>query len=208
MRRALILTTLLAAASARADDGVYVKESFGVGKARGQLEPIVGNAMHSRLGVGWRWRWLAIEPWLGSDLQLDREGAFRGFVGGEPADGRADLTQFGADLKLIAPLHRSGPVIVEGYLRGGASYASTNGALSDYSGHALGAGAGVQLKGRVRALGFLWAPLFWVKRGPMVTGALYFDQGYEFVDLHRAGSMPVSARVGNVSVGFAIGSAF
>ena len=41
----------------------------------------------------------------------------------------------------------------------------------------------------------------------MVTGALFLDAGYDFYALRgpRAG---IDARVGHVSVGFAIGSAF
>ena len=202
-----VLVSVLAIGTAHAD-GVYFKESFGVSRARGELEGTVGNAIHTRLGAGFRVRWLAVEPWLGTDLQTGRDGAFRGFVGGEPETGRADLTQYGIDLKAIAPLHRSTDVTLEGYLRAGPSLVGGNGALADYSGQALGVGAGMQLQGRVRALGFLWAPLFFLERGPKVTGALYVDQGYEFVRLRKRDAMPIDAHVGNVSVGFAIGSAF
>ena len=207
MFRALLVSAVVLAGTARAD-GIYFKESFGVGRGRGDLEPIVGNAMHTRLGVGARLRWFAIEPWLGSDLQTSRDGAFKGLVGGEPSEGRADLAQYGIDLKAIAALHQTADIVVESYVRGGASLAGGNGALDGYRGEGLGIGAGIQLRGRVRALGFLWAPLFLVKRGPRVTGALFFDQGYDFVWLRHRDAMPVTARVGSVSVGFAIGSAF
>ena len=207
MLRAFLISAVVFAGTARAD-GIYFKESFGVGRAAGALEPLVGNAMHTRLGVGARLGWVAIEPWLGSDLQTSRDGAFKGFVGGEPAEGRADLAQYGIDLKAVAQLHHTEDVVVESYVRAGASLASGNGALDGYRGEGLGVGAGIQLRGRVRALGFLWAPLFFVKRGPKVTGALFIDQGYEFVWLRHRDAMPVTAHVGSVSVGFAIGTAF
>jgi hypothetical protein len=207
MLRASLVAVVLFTGAARAD-GIYFKESFGVGRARGALAPLVGNALHTRLGVGARLGWVAIEPWLGTDLQTEREGAFKGLVGGEPAEGLADLAQYGIDLKAIASLHQTADVVVESYVRGGASLAGGTGALDGYSGEGLGIGAGMQLRGRVRALGFLWAPLFFAKRGPKLTGALFIDQGYEFVWLRHRDAMPVTARVGSISVGFAVGSAF
>lgn len=203
-----MLAVTLLASHAHADDGYYFAETIGVGMARGDLEPIVGRSIQTRLAVGARVKWLAIEPWLRSDLQLEREGAFRGIVGGEPAPGRADLEAYGLDLKLIGPLYR-GPSgeIVEAYVRGGASFAGGTGMLEHHDGMAYGAAAGIQISGRVRALGFLWAPLFFIKRGPKVTGALFLDQGYDFYRL-RDGRSTVDARVGHVSVGFAIGSGF
>ena len=188
--------------------GVYFLESFGVGRARGALAPMVGGAIHARIGVGARWRFLAVEPWISSDMQWDREGAWRGFIGGEPAAGRADLEYYGIDAKLVAPLFR-GPSgeRLEGYVRGGGRLVGATGALDGYSGHGVGAAAGFQLVGRVRALGFLWTPLFFVKRGPKVTGALFIEQGWELVTLRRGGDR-ISAAIGHVGVGFGLGSRF
>jgi hypothetical protein len=45
---------------------------------------------------------------------------------------------------------------------------TANGELDGYGGFGLGVGGGVQLRGSVRALGFLWGPLFFVERGPKV----------------------------------------
>lgn len=188
--------------------GFYFLESFGVGKARGALAPMVGNAVHARLGVGARWRFLAIEPWIGSDMQLDRDGAWRGFVGGEPSDGRADLEYFGIDAKLVAPVYRGrNGELLEGYLRGGGRLVAGTGVLDGYTGRAFGAAAGFQIVGKVRALGFLWTPLFFSKRGPKVTGALFIEQGWELVALRRDGDR-IAGAVGHVGVGFGVGSSF
>ena len=46
------------------------------------------------------------------------------------------------------------------------------GALAGYHGRGIGAAAGAQLTAKVRALGFLWAPLFFIDRGPMLTRSL------------------------------------
>lgn len=208
LARATFVLALTAASLARADDGYYFTETVGVGIARGDLEPLLGRSIQTRLAVGARVKWLALEPWMRSDLQLDRVGAFRGIVGGEPAEGRADLAAYGLDLKLVGPIYRgANGEKLEAYVRGGASLASGTGMLERHDGMAYGAAAGIQLTGRVRALGFLWAPLFFVKRGPKVTGSLFLDQGYDFYRL-RDGTSTINARVGHVSVGFAVGSGF
>lgn len=196
---------------ARAEaDGIYFLESFGVGRAGGDLAPLVGNAMHTRIAVGARVRWLAIEPFIGTDMQTSRVGAFRGLVGGEPAEGRADLERYGVELKALAPLFR-GPSgeRIEAYVRGGASLVGATGMLESYRGQAVGFATGLQLTGKVRALGFLWAPLFFMNKGPKVTGALFIDQGWDFYRLRSDDDGPtLQARVGHVSIGFAIGSSF
>jgi len=205
--RTFVLAIALAATPAQAD-GVYFAESFGVGMARGSLEPTVGNAIQSRLALGARVRWLALESWIMSNMQTDREGAWRGLAGGAPAAGRADLEAYGFSLKAIAPLHRGRSAILEGYVRVGPSIVSGTGMLEGYRGVGFGASAGIQLTGKVRALGFLWAPLFFMTKGPKVTGSLFLDQGWDVIRLDRPDARSIRARVGHVSVGFAVGSAF
>jgi hypothetical protein len=206
MRAQLVLATLLTTSVAHAD-GVYFAESFGVGKARGALEPTVGNALQSQLALGARVDWLAVEAFIGSNMQTDREGAFKGFAGGEPAEGRADLGSYGFSLVANAPLYRTSTEMLEGYVRVGPSIISGTGALADYHGAGLGASAGIRIIGRVRALGFLWAPLFFVKKGPKVTGSIFLDQGWDFVRLERENMPVINARIGHVTVGFSIGTA-
>lgn len=189
------------------DEGVYFAESFGVGQARGELASTVGNALQSKLAVGARVRWLALETWIQANMQTDREGAWKGLAGGEPADGRADLEQYGFSVKLIAPMYRAKDSLLEGYVRFGPSIVGATGMLESYRGTAFGASAGLQLKGQVRALGFLWAGFFFMKKGPKVTGALFLDQGWDWMKLSD-GERTIRARVGHVTVGFAVGSSF
>ena len=202
LRAAAVVATL--ASTAYADTGVYIGESIGVGLSRDELAGIVGQPMHIRVMAGVRFGDVAIEPWVLTDLQQDREGAWRGIIGGEPAMGSADLEHYGIDGKYIVRLDPR----LSAYVRGGPSIVSANGALDGYSGYGFGAGAGVQLSGRVRALGFLWSPLFFVAKGPKITGALFLDQGWDFFRLRKAGAPGIDSRIGHVSVGFALGSAF
>jgi hypothetical protein len=189
--------------AARAD-GAYIDESFGVASTQGRLAGMLGNPMHLRLGVGMRLGDFAIEPWLLSDLQTDRIGAFKGLVGGDPAVGSADLNAMGIDLKYIVPIDPH----LDVFVRGGPLTADGNGSLTGYAGRGLGFGGGAQITGKVRALGFLWSPLFFLKRGPLVTGSLFLDAGYDFYFLRMPGGAPIDTRVGHVSIGFAVGSAF
>ncbi|HEY4058547.1 MAG TPA: hypothetical protein VGM39_18165 [Kofleriaceae bacterium] len=193
----------LAPAVARAD-GVYASESIGVSIPDDSLAPYLQQPLKVRLAVGARWRFVAVEPWLSSDLQLDRDGATRGILGGTPAQGTADLATYGIDAKLIGKLDEH----LSAYVRMGPSRAEANGMLDGYAGWGMGAAAGVQLTGRVRALGFLWTPLFFVKRGPMITGSLFLDQGVDFYRLRMSGAPDINARVAHVSIGFALGSDF
>jgi len=203
-----VLVAVVAWSTAAHADGVYVTESFGVATGRGALEGPLGHVIHARLALGARVRFLAVEPWLMSELQDEREGGLRGFVGGDPVAGRADLDAYGVDARLIAPLYRTTTSRLEAYVRGGPFIASGTGALAGYHGRGAGFAGGLQITGRVRALGFLWAPLLFLKRGPMATGAIYLDQGYDFYELQMGDTRPIRARVGHVSFGFAIGQSF
>jgi len=190
-------------------DGMYITESFGVATGRGQLAEPLGNVIHARLAFGARMRFLAVEPWMLSELQDEREGGLRGFLpGGDPVPERADLDAYGVDARVIAPLYRNRTSRLEAYVRGGPFIASGHGVLDGYTGRGAGVATGLQITGRVRALGFLWAPLLFVKKGPMATGAIYLDQGYDFYDLQMPGAPPIQARVGHISFGFSIGQAF
>ena len=205
--RALAVAAALAApGGARADkiDGLYLTESFGVASASGRFSSMIGTPLHLRLAAGVRVGNAAIEPWILSDLQTDRDGATLGIAGGDPRPGAADINSWGVDFKYIIPLERH----VSLFARGGPMVSDGTGALAGYHGRGIGAAAGAQLTGKVRALGFLWAPLFFLDRGPMVTGALLIDAGYDFSFLRMAGAPPIHARIAHASVSFAIGSAF
>jgi hypothetical protein len=203
---AAVAAALAVPAGARAEgiDGLYLTESFGVASAGGRFSSMLGTPLHLRLAAGVRVGNAAIEPWILSDLQTDRDGATLGIAGGDPRPGAADINSWGVDFKYIVPLERH----VSLFARGGPMVSDGTGALAGYHGRGIGAAAGAQLTGKVRALGFLWAPLFFVDRGPMVTGALLIDAGYDFSFLRMSGGPPVHARIAHASVGFAVGSAF
>ena len=118
-----------------------------------------------------------------------------------------DLASYGVALRTIVPIHRSEKVTFEGYTRMSAGLVESTGRLDGFAGNVLGVGGGFQVRGRVRALGFAWAPLFFVKRGPKVTGALFVDYGYDRMTLARADRELVT-RTNHLVMGFAIGSAF
>jgi hypothetical protein len=202
---AAIFAALIARDARAGDgDGAYITESFGVATASGRSSAMIGTPLHLRLAIGMRLGNVAIEPWILSDLQIDRDGATLGIAGGDPRPGAADVNSKGLDAKYIVAVDPH----VAMFARGGPLVSDGTGALSGYHGRGIGVAAGAQLTGKVRALGFLWAPLFFLERGPMVTGALFVDAGYDFYFLRMPGAPALDARVGHISLGFAVGSAF
>jgi hypothetical protein len=193
------LLLLFVAQTARAD-GFYATESFGGTKITDKLGDSISGAFRIRVSVGWRHRQFALEGFVAGDLSTDEKpGAYYG----PPAA----LTTYGFDLKYIRPVMEH----VEFYLRGTISRGSTDGVLDGYSGRGLGMGAGAQLKGKVRALGFLAWPLFFTGIGPKVTGALFIDDGVDFLRLHKGGDQhaaSVDAQLSHLTFGFAVGSDF
>lgn len=208
MRRVLLLLAWLFAAPASAD-GIYFTESFGGSDVKDQLATYIPSAVHFRIAVGMRSGAWAVETHLGAHIAAEE--------GTDTTDDRPSwdrynaLTAYGVDLKYIQPLFGEH---VEAYLRGGLRYAMMDGgpSIQDYAGRGVGGGAGVQLKGKVRALGFLAWPFFFLKIGPKVTGALWLDADYSFYRLHPGGRQDatpsVDAKITTISGGFAIGSDF
>lgn len=201
--RALLVMLLLTSADARAEDGIYFHQTVGVGQAQ---DPLIDKTIQTRAGVGARVRWLALEAWAASDTQPARDGALFGIVGGEPKLG-TDLASYGMSTRLILPIHRTDTALLEGYARVGAGLVEATGQLDGFAGHTWIGGGGIQIKGRVRALGFAWGPLFFMKRGPRVTGALFVDYGYERMTLHGA-DREIRTGMSHLVMGFAVGSSF
>src|SRR5438128_2382925 len=100
---AAVVVAAALAADARAEgiDGLYLTESFGVASAGGRFSSMIGTPLHLRLAAGVRLGSAAIEPWILSDLQTDRDGATLGIAGGEPRPGAADVNSWGVDFKYI-----------------------------------------------------------------------------------------------------------
>ena len=210
MRVALAATTvaafaLLAAPRPAVADGTYFTMGFGPGDVGSELRDYSAETFRIRAGIGHR---------IGNV-------AFEGFVGGDIMDDYqvSEASSVGLDVKYILPLSAN----FQAYVRGSASRMSTNlgsGGYDDcygcyydgreYSGRGLGAGAGLQLRGKVRAIGFLYWPLFFVPAGPKVNAALFVDHGYDFYRLHpddgRGGT--IDAKLYRWTFGFNVGQDF
>lgn len=190
LRPALVLVLVLSAASARAD-GLYYFEGVGGTKVHDELSAYMTDAVNVRVGVGMRRHAWAYELFLGGHINT----AF---------DDNTTLMTGGLNIKYIQPLASH----LEVYLRGSASLGGGSQALEGWSGRGLGAGAGIQLKGKGSVLGLLWWPLFFTHVGPRMTAALWLDTGYEFYRLHGDKPTAIDAQLSTVTLGFALGSDF
>ncbi|HEY5935518.1 MAG TPA: hypothetical protein VIU61_12800 [Kofleriaceae bacterium] len=191
--RFLIVATLCASAATASADGLYVTEAFGGTKIGDELGEHTSGGFRLRLGIGAKVaeHW-AVDGWIAGAIPVELYNA-------------PTLTTYGLDLKYINSLSEHFDL----HLRGTVSRGHLSGArLDDYSGRGLGAGAGISAKGKVRALGFLFWPLFFTGIGPKVTAAVFVDSGYEFYRLHRSGNRSIDAQVTNMTLGFAVGSDF
>lgn len=191
--------------TARAD-GFYYQQSYGVSSARGDDAHVLGESLQLRIGFGWRWGALQVGPTFYGHLAVIRDHATLGILGGDPQPGDSDIEVVGADVRYNARLHRN----VSIYMRGGPRYAhGTAGVLDGAVGPGVGAGTGVAMTGKVRALGFLFLPLFWSNKGPMITATLFLDHNVEY---YRMGSdtsaMDASLPIVGTSIGFGAGSFF
>ena len=204
-RAAIALACLLAAAGAARADGFFYEETFGASSARGPERDVLGKMLHVKLGVGFRLGDWSLEPWFGSDVTLDRMGATLGIYGGMPVPGRADVSTMGLDVKYATPRDHGLSI----YLRGGPRVLTGDmGALAGASGRGLGVGTGVELVGKVRALGFLWAPLFFLHKGPFITGALFVDAGLDEYALDTPERTTRAVTQVTTSIGFSAGTDF
>ncbi len=213
MNRLLTVVVLCGLASSAAADGVYFTESVGGTAIGGELGDGTSKGMRVRIAGGIRRKNWAIEGWLAGDLATGHSNldappvACRGTGGGgcssEPHHDNtsAGLFALGVDAKYIRPLTPH----IELYLRGGLGRGISDGG---YSGNGIGVGAGIQLKGKVRALGFLFWPMFFVPWGPKVTAAVFLDNGVAFYRLQRDGSGSRDAHLTHLTLGWAVGSDF
>jgi hypothetical protein len=199
MVRLLVILACLWAGPARAD-GFYFTESFGGSDVKSDLAAYIPSAVHVRIALGMRSGAWALETHIGAHI---------GNGQGTAPDDRPRWT-YGLDLKYIQPMSKH----FEAYLRGGLRYGSMDDGspIDSYSGRGLGGGAGLQFKGKVRALGFLCFPFFFMNIGPKITGALWVDASYSFYRLHPDGRLDVTpaidAKITTLSGGFAVGSDF
>lgn len=228
MRRLLPVFLICATAGGAAADGFYFTESLGGTNVKDELGSRMSSAVRIKLALGVRRRSWAIEGWIAGDIAANEGyGDGYGYDGGAapppcasrnsgcegPYDtavgyGPTSLTTYGLDLKYLQPVSEH----IEIYLRGSISHGVMSGQLDGYGGRGLGVGAGVQLKGKVPAIGFLWWPLFFTGWGPKVTAAVFVDDGYDFYRLHPGDRLEagpaIDAQLSHLTLGFAVGSDF
>jgi hypothetical protein len=220
MRAALLTALLVLGSSTASAEGLYAGYSLGGSSVGDELGQDINDAMRIRVSVGYRLskRW-AVEGFVGGDIGTSSHLVNRSYAascgdcGGDvvqpPQWGYSrstSLTTVGVDVKYLRPLGEK----FEVYLRGSLGKGWLDD--SDYSGRGFGLGAGAQIKGKVRALGFLFWPLFFVPWGPKVTAALYADAGSDFYRLHRHGDIDnpdsIDGSINRFTIGWAVGSDF
>jgi hypothetical protein len=210
--RSLLVLAALALASPAAADGFYFTEEFGGSDVKSDLGEHMSSAFRFRVAVGMRHGPWSLEANIGAHIRT--EGGDESEQGDYYYPPYAALTTYGLDLKYTQQAF--GPV--EMYLRGGLAYALMDDEApgkqnaTGFAGRGVVGGAGVQLKGKVRALGFLAWPFFFLKIGPKVTAALFVDASYSYYRLHpdgRLDALPnIDAKITSITGGFAIGSDF
>lgn len=201
--RLAALAVVLATTAAHAD-GFYYSQGYGISSVRGDAAPLIGESIQLRLTAGWRFGAFTVGPWAAVDMAGERDGAYFRFVGGEPTMGDSDLKSYGVDGRYTQALHER----VNAYVRTGPRYAAGLGALDGYSGFGVGAATGLQVTGRVRALGFLFAPLFFTNYGPKITASSFIDANVDWYHLDKAGMPSLSMPLVGVTVGIGAGSHF
>jgi len=195
---ALVLVILAAMSGGARADGYYFSESFGGAKFKDQLSAYLPGSFRVHAAIGMRRGAWALETFVTADAN-DNDGTY--------VANNTGLLAYGLRLKYLCPLASH----VDVYLHGSASYGFASGTLDGYGGRGLGVGAGIQLKGKVPALGFLFFPLFFADAGPKVTAALFLETGYEFYRLHDTsggGGASIDAQINSMTGGFAVGTDF
>lgn len=204
---ALVLTA--GAGSARAD-GWYFGEAFGLTEVGDEMATRFDDSnFTARVALGRQ-----IGPWtIDAYIQvMDLDGVGR-FAGAS-----FSAATVGLDARYIVEV--AGPLQV--YVRGGLSKTTVytnsdaeyaNGDVrvplrDDYEGRGINYGAGVRLSGKVRALGLLYWPLFFLQRGPKVNASLYFDTSRQFVRLHHPRAATLDGTLSTWTFGFSIGGGF
>ncbi|MBK9035681.1 MAG: outer membrane beta-barrel protein [Myxococcales bacterium] len=198
----LLAAVTLHSAPAHAD-GTYFSMGMGPGEVSDELGAYVRDTIHARFALGHRVGHIAVEGYIApeGDTEIDAPYAY-------------SALRLGVDARYVLPVSSG----LQVYVRGGlskvsatlSSYGDGRYAERDFEGRGLGGGAGVQLRGKVRALGFLYWPLFFVPAGPKVDAAIFIDHGVEFDRLHAVTGpeRSIDARFTRLTIGFNVGADF
>jgi hypothetical protein len=201
----MVTLGLAASASESHADGWYFTEGMGQSELNGELSDYFeGGDLAGRVSLGRRGHTWSVEA---NFMATGLEGR-RVFAG----NSYSALT-IGLDAKYHVPLGTSGLGV---YLRGGLNKMNLDGSWGnfdelrgdEYEGRGITYGAGVQIKGKIPAVGFLFWPLFFTDIGPKITGALWLDTSRQFVRLHHPNGPSLDGDFSTWTLGFAIGSDF
>ena len=199
---------LIAAATTARADGWYFSEGFGQTQISDEMaSKFADSDFTARIALGRQ-----VGPW-----------AIEAYVQGMSMDGRANFAggdysavTVGVDARYFVKL--AGPLQL--YLRGGLNKMSLHGSHAsnreaaidprggDYEGRGITYGAGIRLSGKVRALGLLYWPLFFLPYGPKVNASLWLDTSNQFVRLHNPNARSLDGRLSTWTFGFSIGGGF
>lgn len=201
--------TLFATTTARAD-GWYFSEGFGQTEIGDEMaSKFSGSNFTARIALGRQVGPWAIDAYV-QVMSMDGRGSYAG--------GDYTAATVGVDARYFVKL--AGPLQV--YLRGGlnkmslhehSGYISNREAAfdprgGDYAGRGITYGAGIRLSGKVRALGLLYWPLFFLPYGPKVNASLWLDTSNQFVRLHNPHARSLDGRLSTWTFGFSIGGGF
>jgi hypothetical protein len=202
VRLAIAFAALLALASPAAADGFYFLEGVGGSHYHGELADHTSatEGIHIRGAIGWRVGNLALEAFVQAELPIGYVTTTESRT--RPGPKIDQPGYFGVDFKVIQPLSRHWSM----YARGGLSKMIVTD--SDYEGRGVQATGGIQIAGKVPALGYLWWPLFFLTdRGPKVHSALWLEASTSYHRLHGSGPT-IDARISGWTLGFSVGQDF
>lgn len=212
---AFVATTTAASPGTAAADGFYVTESFGSAAVGDHMaEHFTGGGFAARIALGRRSGLWAFEGFV----HISEFGGI-----GRYDNGGYTGVALGGSAKYFFPVAEH----IELYLRGGLNrfmmesygtydYGVDDGgpnrggsaAGEDMSGRGIHYGAGVQIGGKVPAVGFLFWPLFFSDWGPKVHTSLFFDTTEYYTRLHFGDRQSMDGRIGMWTIGFAVGQDF
>jgi hypothetical protein len=203
---AIACSGVVGSGAARAD-GWYYREGMGTADLEGEVTQTFGEGeipIALRIAIGRR-----VGPWSVEGFFAFTELAAR--AGG----GSYAAFSYGVD----ARYHVAVVDHVELYLRGGVGRIDLGGGatdpasppgvvedLSGYGGRGLQYGAGVQVGGEVRALGFLFFPLFFTDIGPKIHAAGWFDTGAQVFRMHDPGRPSLDGKLSAWALGLTLGT--
>ena len=195
------IASLASLSPARAD-GTYFSLGFGPGEISDELGQYATDSFGAKIAVGHRLGKVAFEAYVAPE-----DGERGGYAS------TVSMLRLGVDVRYLLPVNKN----LQFYVRGGLSKmsATLSGAGRAYGddefrGRGLGGGAGVQLRGRVRVMGFMYWPMFFVPLGPKVNAALFIDHGVDFYRLHRqvGPARSIDARLTRLTIGLNVGADF